>query len=186
MLGWALICPYAGELLKHGVVPYEAPLYDTGEEAEHQHEKLKRLVDHIMESLLRKNGILINAEQGYQHEISITVNDIVLCGRSKADLVYTFETRKRLYTVYVDVATRIHIVKPWQVILRGISLYYEKRIPVWLVIVSPWRIMYKVLGEEDQIKVLKRLSGKYMEGFQPSPNLCSLCEFIHHCPYRVL
>ena len=88
--------------------------------------------------------------------------------------------------MYVEVSSaRINVAKPWQALLRGIGLYYERRIPVGIVIVSPAKIMYKLLEDSDQQVVLTRLN-RPSDGFEANPNLCSLCELLGYCPYKVI
>ena len=92
----------------------------------------------------------------------------------------------KLVSLYVEVSsTKINVAKPWQAILRGIALYYEMRLPVGVIIVSPEKIMYKLLEDRDQRNVLSRLR-RSSEDFEPNPNLCSLCELASQCIFRAI
>jgi len=185
LLGWALLCQHARDLLWHGAIPQQQPDYLTAEESKALHERFKREVMDILNELLR-GYVVVDVQNEYEHDLSIRKGDDVLCAKSKADLVYTVQLNERLITLYVEVSsTRINVVKPWQTILRGVSLYYERRLPVGMIIVSPRKIMYKLLEDSDQDKMLS-LIDKYNENYSPSSNLCSLCELINYCPYKVI
>lgn len=179
MLGWGLLCPFAMDLLWHGAIPLHIPEYPTAEEYKDLHERLKKIVDASLGNI----GII---SRQVEHELIICFfrGDEELCSNSKADLVYTVASKNTLMTLYIEVAgSRINVVKPWQALLRGISLYYERRLPVGVVIVSLEKIMYKIVSEIDQVKVLSRLrAGR--EGFNPQPSLCSLCELHQFCSQR--
>ena len=187
LLGWALLCPYARDLLWHGSMPLSDYGYPTGDEANKQHESLKSSVIGELEKVfIGLEGIdLVNIEQEYNHELSIRRGDGWICARSKADILATIAVSGELYTVYVEVTTRLHVAKPWQALLRGLAFYYERRLPVIVILVSPDEVRYKPLTEHDQERVLVALN-RSSNGFQPSPNLCSLCELVHYCPYRVI
>ena len=186
LLGWAMLCPYALELIKHGSTPMEPPSYPTSDEAKDAHEKLKHLIRRNMGEILSFSGLeVVNVEPEYFHQVFFSFGDEGICANSKADLVYTVAHKGSLYTLYIEVTTRIHVAKPWQTLLRELGLYYERRLPVWLVIVSPEKLMYKVLTDHDQEKILKALNRK-PDNFEPHPNLCSLCELADYCPYKVI
>ncbi len=184
LLGWAMLCPHALELLVHGSTPSSPPPYPTADEMESLHEHIKRIVMNTINSakILRDN--IISVESEYRHTLGLRVGDVVLCANSRADLVYTLKIGRDLVTLYVEVTARLHVVKPWQALLRGIALYYERRLPVWVVIVSPETIMYKLLEDEDQNEILRRARRSREDA--PSPNLCSLCELAHFCPYKAV
>ena len=183
LLGWALLCPYAAELLWHGSTPLVQPDYPTADESRRLHDMVMRSVREAIES---SGTSLVSVEVEYPHSIGIIGDDTGLCALSKADIVYTLNLKGGLFTLYVEVSSaRINVAKPWQALLRAIALYYERRLPVGVVIVSPDRIMYKLLEDSDQDKVLSR-AYRSPDGFNPHPNLCSLCELQQYCPYRVV
>jgi len=191
MLGWALLCPYARDLIWHGAIPFHQPDYPTADESKALHEELRNQVNSIFEDgqIIR----ILNVEKEYEHSIGIWLRpsenkgrDTFVCAKSKADLVYTAWSGKRLFTLYTEVSsTRINVVKPWQAILRGISLYYERRLPVGIIIVSPEKIMYKLLNDGDQTRVLSLINIP-SDDYPSNPNLCSLCELIKSCPFRAI
>ncbi|MCE4601377.1 MAG: hypothetical protein F7C38_07465 [Desulfurococcales archaeon] len=184
LLGWALLCPHARDLLWHGITPLEQPLYPTAEESKSQHKVLKKLVDEHLNAFLGDRILATYPE--YEHVLGIYRGDDLLCARSKADLVYNVKLGKTLATLYVEIASsRINVAKPWQAILRAIALYYELRLPVIVMIVSPFKIMYKVVEDRDQVALLK-LVDKPSSNFEANSNLCSLCELASQCPYRVI
>jgi len=183
LLGWAMLCPYAMELLWHGSTPLVQPDYPTADESKKLHSMVMNSVAEVVESLQAR---LLSAEREYQQVLGFIREDARLCAISKADIVYTMNIGDQLFTLYVEVSsTRINVAKPWQALLRAISLYYERRIPVGIVIVSPEKIMYKLLEDNDQDKVLKRIH-RSPRDFNPNPNLCSLCELQQYCPYKVI
>jgi len=183
LLGWAMLCPHAVELLWHGSTPLAQPGYPTADESRKLHSMVMGSVMSAVESL---DARLLSVEREYQHTLGFTIGDARLCALSKADIVYTMNVGGRLFTLYVEVSSaRINVAKPWQALLRAIALYYERRTPVGIAIVSPGKIMYKLLEDKDQDKVLERIrGGPGRRG--PSPDLCSLCELQHYCPYRVI
>ena len=189
LLGWAMLCPHALELLVHGSSPHEI-WYPTAEEAKDVHEHLRRYIEeevnNIVKVLRSENIAIVSLEPEYEHRLGIRIGDTLLCANSKADLVYTLSVKEgaeeSLVTLYIEVSTRLHVAKPWQALLRGLALYYERRLPVWIVLVSPEKLMYKQLSDEDQEEMVRRVLGK--KKISPSPNICSLCELIHFCPYR--
>ncbi len=185
LLGWALLCPHARELLWHGSTPLEPPEYPTAREAKRAHESLRRAAAEALEALFGSR--LVGDGGEYAHELGVVGEDgSILCARSKADLVYVASLGGRPALLYVEAATRIHVAKPWQALLRGVGLYYEWRLPVAVLIVSPCRLMYKVVDDRDQALLLRRLRGGEGGGWEPSPELCSLCELSGYCPYRVI
>lgn len=186
MLGWALLCPYARDIIWHGSVPLYLPKYPTGEEAKPIHENMKKIIlEDIPYIIEHVNLELLNYEQEYTHSLCISRNEETVCANSKADIVLYVASRRSIYTLYIEITSRIHVVKPWQALLRGIGLYYEKRLPVWIIIASPEEIRYKILTEQDQQKVLKTIN-RSSENYKPAPNLCSLCELSQYCPYRAV
>ena len=186
LLGWALLCPHARYLLWHGSTPIEPWLYPTSEEAKSLHEKLKRAVIEESRKAIGLAGFqVVGLDTEYQHQVSVSMGDSWLCATSKTDIVYTVAGGRDLYTLYIEVATRLHVAKPWQALLRGLALYYERRLPTWIVLVSPEEVRYKSLTSKDQEAVFRALN-RSEEGFEPSPNLCSLCELSHYCPYKVI
>ena len=185
LLGWAALCPRAAELLWHDSTPLSHPGYPTAEESKDVHDSLVELISTNINKITKKNQ-LVDYKREYEHFIGLIKDGVLLCARSKADLVYTLNLEGSLFTLYVEASSsRINVAKPWQALLRGIALYYERRIPVGIIIVSPEKIMYKLLEDRDQEEVLKRLF-RSAEGFKPSPNLCSLCELSHYCRYKVI
>lgn len=184
LLGWALLCPYAKDLLWHGAIPMEGPVYPTAEESKRIHDRFKRVVSDVVRDALGSN--LIGVEAEYDHRICFLRDGEVLCADSRADYIYIAKLNNVLAVLYLEVSsTRINVVKPWQALLRGLAIYYELRRPVGIVIVSPQRIMYKLLSEEDQGSILKRMR-RSSGDFKPTPDLCSLCELLHLCPYKVI
>ncbi|MGC9187506.1 MAG: hypothetical protein ACP5GN_07475 [Fervidicoccaceae archaeon] len=193
LLGWAMVCPYAMKLLWHGTIPLDIAVYPTAEESKHRHDMFGMIVEDQIRS-----GIfnIIDEKHEYEHGICFQNGEDELCARSKADYVYlgTLErtrSKNRLITIYLEISSsRINVAKPWQAILRGISLYYERRIPVGIIIVSPERMMFKILDDQDQRKVIKRINAGLRrdaeENWASSSNLCSLCELLHYCPYRLI
>jgi len=183
LLGWAMLCPHAMELLWHGSTPLAQPAYPTAEESMRLHRLLVEATASAVGSL---GAQVASVEREHEHVLGLRRGEDLLCARSKADLVYTLRVGGSLLTLYVEVSSsRINVAKPWQALLRGIALYYERRLPVGVAIVSPERVMYKLVSDQDQDEILRRVRGG-SEGFQPSPNLCSLCELQHYCPYRVV
>ena len=186
LLGWAMLCPHAMELLWHGSTPLIQPSYPTGDESKGLHDEFKRIVDEALRSTSIRGVKIIDGMREYWHEIGFRRDDMVLCARSKADLVYMASVSGKLMNIYVEVSsTRINIAKPWQALLRGIALYYEWRLPVGVVIVAPDKIMYKLVENADQDEILRRLK-RTSNGYNPNPNLCSLCELANYCPHRVI
>ena len=186
LLGWALLCPHARDLLWHGVTPLEPHPYPTSEESRPLHDELKSIVAEEARKAIRDAGLRVVAvETEYSHQIGLAREDEWVCGVSKADIVYTVARGRRLYTLYVEVATRIHVAKPWQALLRGIALYYEWRLPTWVILVSPEEVRYKALEDRDQDRILAKLNLP-SDDSSPRPDLCSLCELAHYCPYRVV
>ena len=183
LLGWAMLCPHAMDLLWHGSTPLGQPNYPTADESSAKHDRLREVVEQAFNS---PDMRIISRLVEYQHMIGFIKKDEILCARSKADLIYILKTRYGLMNTYIEIAsTRINIAKPWQALLRGIALYYEWRLPTAIIIVSPYKIMYKLLRDHDQEKVLARINRGY-EDFEPTPNLCSLCELANYCPYRAI
>ncbi len=183
LLGWAMLCPYAMDLLWHGSTPLSQPDYPTADESSMKHNRLREIVDGIFNSLGMQ---IISRLVEYQHSIGVSRRDELLCARSKADLIYILKTMNGLTNIYVEISsTRINVAKPWQALLRGIALYYELRLPTAIIIISPYKIMYKLLENSDQEKILYKINHS-IEGFKPTPNLCSLCELASYCPYRVI
>ena len=186
LLGWAMLCPHAMELLWHGSTPLPQPSYPTADESKSLHDRLKKIVDDTIRSVGSRDARIISSMREYQHEIGFRRDDTLLCAKSKADLVYTISASGRLMNVYVEVtSTKINIVKPWQTLLRGVALYYEWRLPVGAIIVAPDKIMYKLIEDTDQDKILRMLK-RSGNNYEPSPNLCSLCELASYCPYKVI
>ena len=183
LLGWAMLCPHAIELLWHGSTPLTQPSYSTADESKELHDRLRDIVDNVLKSM---NTGIISREVEYKLNIGFLKDDELLCARSKADLLYTIKHGKDLMNLYIDVSsTRINVAKPWQVLLRGIAMYYEWRLPVGIIIVSPEKIRYKLLEDEDQKKILRRINKK-LENLEPHPNLCSLCELVDYCPHKAI
>ena len=188
LLGWAALCPYARDLLWHGSTPIQPCQYPTGEEADEAHKALLDGITGAIAEAVEDSGYrLVKHWREYKLSLTILRGEEKLCARSKADLVLLIgaPSSRSLRILYVEAATRIHVAKPWQVLLRGLALYYQYRLPVWLAIVSPEKIMYKELTGKDQDKILRALN-RDSSGYQPSPNLCSLCELAHQCPYKAI
>ena len=182
------MCPHARDILWHGSTPLQPYQYPTGEEASKDHENLLHKAEDAALGALEDSGLrLARYWREYELNLTITRDGEKLCARSKADLVIMAgkPSGRGLLLLYVEAATRIHAAKPWQALLRGIALYYRYRVPTWIILVSPDRIMYKLLAEEDQGKILKKLN-RSSSSHEPSPNLCSLCELAHQCPYKVI
>lgn len=184
LLGWAMICPYALELLIHGSTPRNPIQYPTADESRRLHEYMKNRVIDAISSVRLTRGAIVSVEPEYEHRLCMRIDDVLICANSRADIVFTLRMGEALTTLYVEVTTRIHVVKPWQAILRGITLYYERRLPVWIVIVSPETIMYKLLEDKDQSEILRKTRRR--ANTAPSSNLCSLCELVHLCPYKTI
>jgi len=186
LLGWAMLCPYALELIRHGSTPLEKPYYPTAEESKDWHEALKKIVKEAFRDRYIKNSLL-SIQFEFEHELGIQLADESICAMSKQDIFALVKTRnsKDIFALYIELASRINIAKPWQALLRGIFLYYSLRLPVGIVIVSPEKIMYKVLTDEDQSAILTKLH-RSTDGFEPQQNLCSLCELASFCPARTL
>ena len=191
LLGWAILCPYALELIRHGSTPLEKPYYPTAEESKDWHDALKKIVKNafnndpsIKNSLL---SIQFEDKAELEHELGIQLADESICAKSKQDVFALVKTRnsKDIFALYIELASRINIAKPWQALLRGIFLYYSLRLPVGIVIVSPEKIMYKVLTDKDQSAIMSCLH-RSTEGFEPQQNLCSLCELASFCSARAL
>jgi hypothetical protein len=179
-----MLCSHALELLVHGSTPQTPPLYPTADESRELHEYLKKAVIWATnEAVKLAGGTVVSMEPEYEHRLGIKIGDSMLCANSKADLVYTVKFGRSLVTLYVEATTRIHAAKPWQALLRGIALYYERSLPVWIIIASPNNIQYKLLEDRDQDKILRSIRGGRTP---PSPNTCSLCELAHFCPYRAV
>ncbi len=189
LLGWALLCPHARDLLWHGSTPLDNPPYPTSEESKSLHEKLKNVVGEELSRALRALGIGVVGREGglreHEHTLYIARGEDGVCASSKADIVYILSKEGDLYILYAEAAVRLHVAKPLQALLRGIALYYEYRLPIWVMMVSPHEVRYKQLDDEDQRRIL-RLINRSSEGFEPSANLCSLCELSHYCPHRVI
>lgn len=183
LLGWAMLCPHAIDLLWHGSTPLGQPNYPTADESSAKHDRLRNVVERVLDS----SGMrVISRLVEYQHKVGFIKKDEILCARSKADIIYIIKTRRGLMNIYIEIAsTRINVAKPWQALLRGIALYYEWRLPTAIIIISPEKIMYKILEDSDQERILARINRNY-ENFEPSPNLCSLCELANYCPYKVI
>jgi hypothetical protein len=181
-----MLCPYALELIRHGSTPLEKPYYPTAEESKDWHEALKKIVKHAFNDKDIKNSLL-SIQFELEHELGIQLADESICAKSKQDVFALVKTRnsKDIFALYIELASRINIAKPWQALLRGIFLYYSLRLPVGIVIVSPEKIMYKVLTYEDQSAILSCLH-RSTERFEPRQNLCSLCELASFCPARAL
>ncbi|NAZ12302.1 MAG: hypothetical protein GU361_06255 [Desulfurococcales archaeon] len=206
LLGWAMLCPYALELIRHGSTPLEKPYYPTAEESKDWHETLKKIVKHAFGDRYIENSLL-SIQFELEHELGIQLADESICAKSKQDVFALVKTRNSkdkepdqkchmlslvktknsedIFALYIELASRINIAKPWQALLRGIFLYYSLRLPVGIVIVSPEKIMYKVLTYEDQDAILSCLH-RSTERFEPRQNLCSLCELASFCPARAL
>jgi len=195
-LGWAILCPYANYLNWHGSIPLEEPKYPTGDELRSIHDKIVTLVDSVFEYTNKYRIIARWREMelylAFRKKIVENTYEN-LCAKGKADLVYLIKAGHKLILIYIDIAsTRINVAKPWQIILRGLSLYYMFRIPVGLIIISPNKFMYKLLSNRDQKQVLKKIMSQLviddnkisMEEDKANPNLCSLCELAHYCPWR--
>lgn len=192
LLGWAALCPHASELLWHGSAPLWQPGYPTASESKQGHERLVQAVENAFSHALDSLGYqTVAVFREYEHYVGLSRRSSggsaeTLCASSRADLVYILHTPGGLVTAYVEVSsTRINVAKPWQALLRGVGLYYEFRLPVWLFLVSPAEVRYKLLDDRDQRELLRRLQ-RSGEGFEPSPDLCSLCELAHYCPYKVV
>jgi hypothetical protein len=182
-----MLCPYALELIRHGSSPLEKPYYPTAEESKDWHEALKKIVKEAFDDIRIKNSLLSKLNTEFEHELGIQFADELICAKSKQDVFALVKTKnsKDIFALYIELASRINIAKPWQALLRGISLYYSLRLPVGIVIVSPEKIMYKVLTDEDQSAIMSCLH-RSTEGFEPRQNLCSLCELASFCPARAL
>jgi len=183
LLGWSLLCPHARDIICHGSSPLQQPDYPTADESKRLHEELKDLIGNIIIDVLGDS--IISSETEHEHEVGVLSGDCFMCAKSKADLVYTIKAGKTLSTLYIEASSRINVAKPWQALLRGIALYYERRLPVGVVIVSPGKIMYKLISQEDQDKVLKMMD-RVSEYYTPNPNLCSLCELANYCPFKAI
>lgn len=184
LLGWALNCPYAIELLMHGSTPLEIPVYPTAEESGKPHKDLVEAIKDNEKDIFPSWAKIIYSEEEYQHEIQIAKGDSSLCARSKADLVYVVATGKGPMVIYIEVASsRIDSTKPLQALLRGIALYYEYKIPVGVVIVSPGEIRFKLVTDKDQKEIMGRIN-RDPTGYQVKKELCSLCSLSRYCPYR--
>jgi len=186
LLGWAILCPYALELIRHGSTPLEKPYYPTAEESKDWHDALKKIVKEALDDIRIKNSLL-SIQYEFEHELGIQLADESICAKSKQDVFALVKTRnsKDIFALYIELASRINIAKPWQALLRGIFLYYSLRLPVGIVIVSPEKIMYKVLTDKDQDAIMSYLH-RSTEGFEPQQNLCSLCELASFCSARAL
>ncbi len=203
LLGWAMLCPAASHLLWHGSTPRETPEYPTARELSEAHSKL---LDRVEEVLFNTRGCLDvkarfredrDAEQTML-TISIakrvddnkTVNKTVsLCARGRGDLIVVARARLRgewrPIVFYVEAATRVHIAKPPQTLLKMIAVYQKYRLPTAGLIVSPEKIGYRALRPDDILQVEKLLlREKIPPGFKGHPNMCSLCELSHDCPWR--
>uniref|UniRef100_A0A7C1I4N1 Uncharacterized protein n=1 Tax=Fervidicoccus fontis TaxID=683846 RepID=A0A7C1I4N1_9CREN len=181
-----MLCPYAVELIRHGSTPLEKPYYPTAEESKDWHEALKKIVKEALGNPYIRNSLL-SIQYEFEHELGIQFADGLICAKSKQDVFALVRTRnsKDIFALYIELASRINIAKPWQALLRGIFLYYSLRLPVGIVIASPEKIIYKVLTDEDQSDILLRLH-RPTEGFEPRQNLCSLCELASFCSARAL
>jgi len=181
LLGWGILCPHARDLLWHGSTPLYPPEYPTADESKELHDWLVKQVDEALRHVASEPSVALRE---YWHELGIIKDGEVLCARSRADLIYLINLNGTTSIVYVEVSsTRLNPAKPWQALLRGIALYYEWGLPVGIVIVSPEKIMYKLLEDEDQTSIMRMLK-RESEGFRPSPNLCSLCELRNYCPFK--
>lgn len=191
LLGWAMLCPHALNLLWHGSTPLDQPSYPTAEESKKPHDNLVRLVNDIFLDVVkpcsrggRRKPCIVSGAREYDLVIGFRRGTEQLCALSKADLVYILDTGYGLMNLYIDVSSSsINRAKPWQVLLRATALYYESLIPVGVIIASPQKVMYKLLAKEDQ----KRIHEKIIDGkvsYKKDPNLCSLCELADYCPHR--
>lgn len=182
-LAWGILCPHAMQFLWHGSAPLDQFEYPTAEESKKRHRAVLSAVKEVAEDL---DYAVLDCEEEYEHRIGFRRGEETLCALSKADAVCTLALKGRLLTLYLEVSSsRINVAKPWQALLRGLALYYERRLPVLVVVVSPRELIYKLVSSVDQERILRRVFG--LEGGAAlSPNLCSLCELVHVCPYRLV
>ena len=186
IIGWATVCPYARDLLIHGTIPVKY-YYPTAEELKETHDLLKSgILGALFVIKNSSNMNIASIYQEYEQEIGLKIKHTKVCARSKAD-IYVILIRNRLgiVNVYIEAATRISKVKKNVVILRGIWFFYKTFRPVILIIVSPKIILYKILNNNDQNRLIRNLNSSPV-GFNPSPELCSICDFSSFCPYRVI
>lgn len=188
-LGWAVLCPAAAELVWHGSTPLPSlePGYPTGEESRQLHDKLKRAVDQAVREVLKYSVGAWIVRSWEEKEVAACIHreNAALCARGRCDLTYLARINSLLLLINVDVSSaRVNPAKPWQTAIRSIALYHEYRVPVTMIIVSPDTLMYKPLLQADYDRVVARIAReRSLEGFEPSPSLCSLCELRHYCPH---
>ncbi|PLJ78582.1 MAG: hypothetical protein B7L53_01160 [Thermofilum sp. NZ13] len=176
------------DLLREGAAPLLSPEYPTASESKSKHEQMKKYIKNVVENLQSSQFKILDSSEEYRLQLGVKSRGVWLCAGSSADIVLitamtTFESP---LVLYVEVtSSKINIAKPWQTLLRGLALYYERRLPVGMIIVSPREVRYKLLCEKDQLKVLKLLN-RTGARVEPSPNLCSLCELASFCPSKAI
>lgn len=193
-LGWGVLCPEAMELIKMGATQLSKPTYPTGNMQKKPHDKIVELIEDLMPEVLEELG-QESIDLGREKETDLLIHlekDLYLCSYGKADLVYLVKNNagileKNILLLYIEVSsTKINVAKPYQAILRGISLYYRYHLPVAIVVVSPTKVCGKLLRNKDSNFIYKRIKRSVDDYFKPNPNLCSLCELSHFCPLRMI
>jgi len=93
-----------------------------------------------------------------RRKIGIWLGRRLVCAEFEADLTYSVKQGDLLYTLYVDVSpSDPDETELLTALLHGLVLYYERRLPVGVIVVSPTKVMYKLLNRADQKRILRFL-----------------------------
>lgn len=193
-----MLCPVARELVKRGVMPFPAMEhpYQTGEEYKTRHDRFKDIVHSSIVGLLDREGMLVSSWREMETCMTLLLGEAEIPVFGKADIVVLAKTKAGLLMYYVEVSsTKINVAKPYQTYFRALSLYYRLRIPVAIIIVSPYEVRYRHLTDiididrKGRVWRLEQLLRAYsksldLEELRPAnPNLCSLCDLRQFCPH---
>ncbi len=187
MMGWSILCPAAAELNWSGTIPLEQPIYPTADELKKLHDNIVEKIESNIQKIIPENSKIIRTMKEKQVTLSFTdtKNNDQLCAVGKIDLAVVLKIKGYETIIYFEVSsTRIHVAKPWQTLLKSLALYHEYRLPIIPIIVSIGKIKYKILCPRDYYTIINKIYSRPREDFTPNPNMCSLCELIHYCPYR--
>ncbi len=171
-LTWAILCKHAFEMLLQNPAPALKQQSDN-----YEARFLEETVADVIRAIFDKFTIAY-VENEHEYRLGLKKGNKQLCAIFTG-LVYTLNVKGSLVTLHIEQVAKLDKARLLKTLVKGLALYYERRLPVWIIIISQNTIKFKILSDKDRENMLDRLHEK-----PPPPGTCNICDLASFCPHK--